>query len=167
METKENKCHHCGLLCSNTNNLTRHISNIHLKEKNHKCDYCDFKTNQKPNLKKHSCYIVAATPPPAEGVETSLYSIEYRIQNRLEQELKAKKITCPFGRIDLITEDTIIEIKKWSEHKKGLGQLLGYASYFPSYKKRLHFFGEKPTKKQMDSIIDVCTYYNIEITMEE
>ena len=163
-ELEKVECPECGLKILK-NNLSRHISNIHKNEKKHCCEYCDFKCNQPQNLKKHSCYIKKQTQiKPDENL--SKYSVEYNIQNRLEKELKGHKISCSFGRVDLITSDTIIEIKKWDDHKKAIGQILGYSVYFPKHKKRIHFFGSKPTDNQMKGITDVCKHFKIEITEE-
>ena len=65
-----------------------------------------------------------------------------------------------------MTSDTIIEIKKWDEHKKAIGQIMGYSVYFPIYKKRIYFFGAKPTTIMEKAIRDVCQKFNIEITEE-
>ena len=106
----KHQCETCNMLFTVKSNLQRHISNIHLKEKNYKCEYCDFTCHHKPNLKKHSCYIKKVNP--ITDPDSSHYSIEYGIQRRLEQELNGHRISCPFGRVDLMTSDTIIEIKK-------------------------------------------------------
>ena len=53
-ETKKKTCEYCGLIISCSGHLKRHISNIHLKEKPFQCEFCDFTTNQKCNLKKHA-----------------------------------------------------------------------------------------------------------------
>ena len=159
-------CSKCSMNLSNNANLKRHIQVIHELIKPFKCEYCDFTTAQKCNLKKHSCYIKKENPIQELIGETSVYSVEYNIQKRIEKEVNGHRITCPFGIIDIITEDTIIEIKKWDDHKKGIGQLIGYAYYFPSFKKRLHFFGSKPSEKKIKSILEVCASLNIEITIE-
>ena len=164
MDNKRFVCDICGLVLSANAHLQRHISGMHLKEKNIKCEFCDFKCNQKQNLKKHSCY-QKLTSSQNNGLCD--YSIEYNIQQKLEKELNGIKGTCPFGRIDILTTDTIIEIKKWTEHKKAIGQILGYASYYPSYKKRIHFFGQKLNEQSMRGLRDVCKFYGIEITEED
>ena len=160
----KHQCETCQMKFNTKSNLQRHISNIHLKEKNFKCEHCEFICNVKSNLKKHSCYIKKVNP--ISDPDSSQYSIEYGIQRRLEQELNGNKISCPFGRVDLMTSDTIIEIKKWDEHKKAIGQIMGYSVYFPIYKKRIHFFGSKPTTTMEKAIRDVCQKFNIEITEE-
>ena len=98
--------------------------------------------------------------------EDGSYSMEYNIQTRMEKELNGHTVVCKYGRVDIITNDTIIEIKKWDDHKKGLGQILGYSFYFPLYKKRIHFFGKQPTQKQKESFLEVCAFYNVEVTEE-
>ena len=159
------QCDKCLMKFSANNSLKRHIENIHLKEKNFKCEFCEFTCNHKPNLKKHSCY-VTKNMKIITDLESSQYSIEYGISKRLELELNAKRVSCPFGRIDLMTTDTIIEIKKWDEHKKAIGQVIGYAIYYPFYKKRIHFFGSKPTISMEKALREVCSKLNIEITEE-
>ena len=153
------ECDECHFKFKQYQHLKRHISAIHLKEKPHKCEYCDFVCSHKPNLLHHSCKSKIENDP--------LYRPEKIIQKRLATELNGKcEISCDYGKIDLLTHDTIIEIKKWGEHKKAIGQLLGYSIYFPTYKKRIHFFSNKVNKKQMQGIYDVCKFYNIEITEE-
>ena len=159
-------CPKCSMKFTQKANLKRHINVIHDLIKPFKCEYCDFTTGAKCNLKKHSCYVQKANPITEQLGETSMYSVEYNIQKRIETEVNGHRVSCPFGIIDIITDDTIIEIKKWDEHKKGIGQILGYSYYFPTYKKRLHFFGIKPSDKKRKSIEEVCQSFNIEITEE-
>jgi hypothetical protein len=161
-------CEECGLKLRTKRALIRHISNIHKKEKNYKCEYCEFCCNQKQNLKKHSCYVKREIGEQNITPQLSNYSIEYGIQVRLQSEIPnaTPTITCPFGRIDIMTNDTIIEIKRWDENKKAIGQILGYSTYFPMYKKRIHFFGRKPSENQQEAIRNVCKHFDIEITEE-
>ena len=160
------KCDKCNKNFSTNSNLERHILNIHNNEKNFKCEFCDFKCHQKLNLNKHSCYVKKANPLISSDIEGSNYSIEYHIQSKLELELNGRPKTCPFGRIDVLTETEIIEIKKWEEHKKAIGQILGYSCYYPDHQKRIHFFGIKPNERQLNSIKEVCNKFNIIISEE-
>ena len=166
MEDNKNKCEECEMTFYSKGHLKHHISNIHLKEKPHKCEYCDFATSQKYALQLHSCYSRKKSNP--NNKEITAKTVEAHIHNKLKNELNAAhEIICPFGRIDLMTADTIIEIKNWNDHKKGMGQILGYASFFPSYKKRIHFFGTRPINKILEAIREVCRFYNVEITEED
>ena len=158
------KCDQCNKMFPSNGNLKRHIENIHNKVKSHQCEFCDFKCNAKENLKKHSCYIKKAMPEVP--IESSGYSVEYFIQSKLEAELQGVSKTCPFGRIDILTDTCIIEIKKWDEHKKALGQILGYSVYYPDHQKRVHFFGPKPSERQLNAIKQVYQTFNIIITEE-
>ena len=160
------KCNECNKLFSQNANLQRHISNIHNHDKKFQCEFCDFKCHQKLNLNKHSCYIKKATPQLNSDVEGSSYSAEYYIQSKLENELNGCSKTCPFGRIDVLTSTEIIEIKKWEEHKKAIGQIMGYSCYYPDRQKRIHFFGVKPNERQLNAIHEVCSQLNILLTEE-
>ena len=166
MEIEKTFCEECGMKFASKIHLKRHFSNIHLKEKNIKCEYCDYVCHRKDNLKHHSCYTKKRSNPNNKPLSSN--SVECSIHTRLHNELNARhEISCPFGRIDLMTTDTIIEIKNWIDHKKGIGQILGYATFFPSYKKRIHFFGTRPNLKIYEGILEVCKYYSIEMTEED
>ena len=116
--THNYKCDKCDKCFTQKANVRRHMENIHDHLKPHKCEHCEFTTHHKPNLKKHSCYVKLEMPKIPEGVESSGYSIEYYIQSKLEKELKGYTQSCPFGRIDILTEHYIIEIKMGRTQKQ-------------------------------------------------
>ena len=70
-------------------------------------------------------------------------TIKNHVENMLEKKLKGYTQSCPFDRIDIQTEHYIIEIKKWEEHKKAIGQILGYSVYYKNHQKRIDTFYEK------------------------
>lgn len=148
-------CEACGKTLKTKANLKRHMAVVHEKLKPFKCEHCDFACSIKSNLKAHSCYATK-----------NGQCQEYDIQNKMEKELGSFTICCPIGRVDLMTHDTIIELKKWKDHKKGIGQLMCYSHYFPDKKRRLHFFGVKPVPKQEEAIRKVCEGLGIEVTEE-
>ena len=117
-DERKYECDECHFRFKQKQHLTRHISAVHLKEKIHKCEFCEFVCSHKPNLLHHSCKSKKENDP--------LYRPEKIIQSRLATELNGRcEIHCDYGAIDLLTPDTIIEIKKWGEHKKAIGQLMG------------------------------------------
>lgn len=66
--------------------------------------------------------------------------LEREIKERLQQELGGGELACALGRPDLVTDTEVIEIKTWSEWKKGLGQILIYKFFWPNLIPRLHMF---------------------------
>ncbi|MDJ0719082.1 MAG: hypothetical protein QNJ54_33460 [Prochloraceae cyanobacterium] len=68
--------------------------------------------------------------------------VEYQIRDRLHQQSGGlKEVATPAGRIDLLTNTEIIEIKRIGDWKAALGQILVYSAYYPEHQKRLHLFG--------------------------
>ncbi len=88
---------------------------------------------------------------------------EKLIQLRLHQELGGEiEVETEIGYIDLLTDTEIIEIKKGSNWKHAIGQILTYATNYPSHTKRIHLFDIEP-----DSIIEkYCKSFNIVVTYE-
>lgn len=73
---------------------------------------------------------------------------ERKIQLRLAKEMQGQiEVNTIVGNIDLLTDTEIIEIKRWSEWKTALGQILAYSRYYPDKTKRIHLFGTFPADK--------------------
>lgn len=63
-------------------------------------------------------------------------------QKRLRNNIGGKcEVSCPSGRIDLLTDVELIEIKHYSLWKAAVGQVLIYGLYYPNHRKRIHLFG--------------------------
>ena len=89
---------------------------------------------------------------------------EKEIQERLYKELGGvKEYGTNNGRVDLLTEDEIIEIKLHDNWKHGLGQLLVYNEDIMNRKMRLHLFDGGYD----ESIKNICGKYNIDVTWED
>lgn len=89
---------------------------------------------------------------------------EHCIQVKMQKQLGGQtEVTTPAGRIDLLTETELIEIKNTKDWKGGIGQLLSYQTYYPSHKKRLHLFGQCTNLSEIKAI---CLSLNIEVTVE-
>lgn len=90
---------------------------------------------------------------------------EKAIQLRLQEELDGKiEVNTPAGRIDLLTNADIIEIKEVSKWKHAIGQVLTYGLYHPSKTKKIYLFGETD---QHDIITYAASQYNITVVFIE
>lgn len=91
---------------------------------------------------------------------------EREVQERLQQELGGLiEEETPVGFIDLLTDDEIIEIKNVADWKQGMGQLLCYAKFHPTKRKRLHLFNSSDYRDKK-AIEYICVDYNIAVTYE-
>lgn len=87
------------------------------------------------------------------------------IQNRLAKELGGRtEIQVPAGRIDVLTDTHIIEVKEYKNWKSAIGQVHSYSVSYPGRKKAIHLFGELP--KNLQAIVETCKFLNIELTTE-
>jgi len=98
------------------------------------------------------------------------FSIEKQVRDRLQVALGGLiEVITPIGRIDLLTDTEIIEVKVVNDWKAGMGQVLAYSAYFPSHEKRLHLFHQKGGKFISDSweAKRICSDLEIIVTIEE
>lgn len=87
---------------------------------------------------------------------------EKEYQHHLEKELNGKHLKNTHGITDITTEDTHVEIKKWSDYKSALGQLLSYNNAIPKENLSVYFFGYYPEEKK-EMIIDLFNKSNINV----
>lgn len=91
---------------------------------------------------------------------------EYDIKLEMQQLLGGQvEVKTPVGRIDLLTDTQLIEIKRASDWKNAMGQVMAYGYYYPSHQKRIHLFAPSPTEDQ-DLIESVCSTYGIIVTWD-
>ena len=91
---------------------------------------------------------------------------ENKIKNKLYKQLGGQKeVITLAGNIDLLTTAEIIEIKRISNWKHALGQVLVYSVYYPSHQKRIHLFGET-TSSYVDLVKQHCEKFNVKVTSE-
>ena len=92
---------------------------------------------------------------------------EYQVVKRLQTELGGQiEVVTAVGRIDLLTNTEVIEVKEVSDWKAALGQILAYSSFFPEHIKRIHLFGDcTPEKKQV--ISSTVLSFGVIATFEE
>lgn len=96
-------------------------------------------------------------------------NLEQRIRDRLQQQLGGlPEIITPIGRIDLLTETQVIEIKPISDWKSALGQVLTYSGFYPQHQPRIHLFYDPGNPlKQAEDIQRICAEFGVEVTLEE
>ncbi len=75
------------------------------------------------------------------------------------------EVETPAGRIDVLTNTEIIEIKRAIKWKEAIGQILADSTYHPSKQKRIHLFGKLP-KNSFEEIYNLCLEKNIKLTYE-
>jgi len=82
-----------------------------------------------------------------------------------KEKLKCtREVSTPTGRIDILTETELIEVKEYSNYKSAIGQLICYGNSYPNHKLRLHLFNVK--KKKLDHIKLICDNLDIRLTFE-
>jgi hypothetical protein len=66
------------------------------------------------------------------------------------------EVICEFGRIDVLTKKSIIEIKRVDLWKHALGQIIAYGTCYPNKIKKIAFYGDKSclTENIMKLLID-------------
>jgi hypothetical protein len=68
------------------------------------------------------------------------------------------------GRIDLVTDTEVIEIKRVADWKDAVGEVLTKGQFFPEHQKRIHLFGK--VEKLQETILATCTSLNITASIE-
>jgi DNA-binding transcriptional MocR family regulator len=94
--------------------------------------------------------------------------VEKRICHHLQAQLGGlREVSTPAGRIDLLTEDEIIEIKRINDWKAALGQILVYSAFYPEHRKRIHLFGKCSELTKLPDIEAACLAFDVNVTAEE
>lgn len=82
-----------------------------------------------------------------------------KIQTNLLKKLGGEiKVKTELGEIDLLTKDSLIEIRTLHEWMAGLGNLVVYSHCYPDKKKVLYLFN---VNKEYDHIRTICDSQNI------
>lgn len=92
---------------------------------------------------------------------------EKQVRDRLQSELGGQtEVITAVGRIDLLTDTQIIEVKSFSEWKSALGQILAYSAFFPTHQKRIHLFGNETQLIKLPDVEIACLSFDILVTGE-
>ncbi|WP_414590161.1 hypothetical protein [Scytonema sp. PCC 10023] len=124
-------------------------------------------------IKKSTFYTAIAKLHKYELVPKRLKIASYdkpesRIRETLRSQLEGlSEVITPTGRIDILTDTEIIEVKGVREWKSALGQILVYSALYPSHKKRIHLFGEAEELKKLPDIEAACLPFGVLVTGEE
>ena len=88
-------------------------------------------------------------------------------RDKLARELggKTEVYIDKVGRIDVLTNTEIIEVKNTKGWKSAIGQIKSYGQYYPKHKIRVHLFG-KLTESKLETIQRVCNLEGITLTWE-
>lgn len=95
---------------------------------------------------------------------------ELTVSAKLAEQLDGRtEVETPAGRIDVLTDSHIIEVKRLEGWKGGLGQLTAYAVYYPHHLQRLHLLVEAIEKNKefkLEAVRTVCEKVGVELTYD-
>jgi len=90
---------------------------------------------------------------------------ELTIQEQLHNEIGGiMEVSIPPGKVDILTDSELIEVKPVKNWMKGVGQVMIYGQHFPNHQKRIHLFGRVRTKKMIESH---CKQLKIKVTWHD
>lgn len=93
---------------------------------------------------------------------------EARIRDQLKTQLGGlAEVSTPAGRIDLLTDEEIIEVKRIADWKAALGQILVYSAFYPEHRKKIHLFGSHSELIKLPDIEAACFAFDVTVTAEE
>lgn len=88
---------------------------------------------------------------------------EFFYQQMLLMKLGGQtEVSTPSGKIDLLTDEHLIEIKEIRSWKCGIGQLMAYGIYYPNHKKSLFLFNVN-SANNLENVHFVCKNLGINI----
>lgn len=100
-----------------------------------------------------------------EAIRDSQDGEEKRVRDRLQKLIGGiAEAETPVGRVDLLTDTEVIEVKRVEDWKGGLGQVLAYQTFYSSHKARLHLFGCCAEKVVIEQ---VCSGFDVSVSLEE
>lgn len=129
--------------------------------------YCNHKARQAITyFNKHKTFdgfiyseVDSGLPSPEKRVKASVLR---KIGNMSNPVIE---VNTPVGKIDILTDKEIIEVKRVSGWKSAVGQILVYGYYYPNHQKRIHLFGKcSPNIKQLIHLH--CEKLNIQVTWQ-
>lgn len=93
--------------------------------------------------------------------------LESQIQEKLAVRFGCKReVSCAYGRVDLLSDDILIEVKTATQWKSAVGQALVYASFFPGRRNIVYLFN-LPDKFDIKGVRQSCSSLGIEVMTED
>jgi hypothetical protein len=93
---------------------------------------------------------------------------EAKIRERLKNQLDGlTEVSTSAGKIDLLTQNEIVEVKRITNWKAALGQILVYSAFYPEHQKRIHLFGRDNELIKLPDIEAACLSFDVNVTAEE
>lgn len=93
---------------------------------------------------------------------------ERLIRDKLALEYSGKvEVETKFGKIDVLTENMIIEVKTAKSWKHALGQILAYSEEYPGHRKAVCLFDWDKCMYNVTDIRDVYGKYGVELFVQE
>lgn len=83
------------------------------------------------------------------------------LQSKLGGSIEVKT---PYGNIDILTEDKIIEVKTYKDYKHALGQILFYGSIYRAHEKWVYLF-DYTEQHNFDRIKPIFEENNIQVEL--
>ncbi len=78
------------------------------------------------------------------------------------------EVTCPSGRIDVLSPSEVIEVKQVDRYKHALGQVLAYSRHFPDRTPRLHLFSEAViSEAQRELVTRDCAQQGVSVSFQD
>ena len=99
-----------------------------------------------------------------ELVQNPKVSKEHLIRDKLAVIYNGEiEVECKYGRIDIVTSDKIIEIKKSRNWKQALGQILIYSSEYPDKMMCIYLFDTEELSTELSSIKIQYKKFNVHL----
>lgn len=92
---------------------------------------------------------------------------ESEVSRRLAIAVQGKcEVGTPSGRIDVLTNTQIIEVKKARSWRTALGQVLDYSPHYPNHTCRIHLFAV-PENFNFQRVLAACSAVDVVVTWED
>ena len=159
--------------------FAQNYSPLSIKRANNCEEGLDFVTVEFPTLDQANYFAkqvevclpqLTIKPKILAWIKNSLTCIWYNREVIIARQLKTRlggkrEVRTPMGRIDLLTETQLIEIKKFRDWRNAIGQVLIYSEFYPSHEKVIYLY-DREIPRQLELISSACLKHGIVIKFE-